>query len=102
MGLSGRFNLTGGMLIAVWCHCVMQEVEQRLLLECGCCPYQRAMALTATAVTQPDSSRQAALLEVRSETACHLHCVVPLLHTTTHCRRVSAKQAASYQVAGTS
>lgn len=73
-GLSGLFNHTGGMLIAVRCHCVMQEVEQRLLLECGRCPYQRAMALTASAITQPDSSRQAALLEVRVETASHLQC----------------------------
>lgn len=51
-----------------WRHCVgmlSQEVEQRLLLECGRCLYQRALVLTATAAMQPDPSRQAALLEVR-------------------------------------
>jgi len=43
---------------------LVQDVEQRLLLECGRCLYQRALVLTATAAMQPDPNRQAAMLEV--------------------------------------
>ena len=46
-------------------HCThTQDCEQRLLLECGKCPAQRALVLAATALVQPDGSRQLALLEV--------------------------------------
>jgi hypothetical protein len=51
--------------VCVCCvNAVLQEVEQRLLLECGRCPYQRSLVLTATALVQPDATRQQALLEV--------------------------------------
>lgn len=43
---------------------MLQGVEQKLLLECGRCPYQRALVLTSVALMQPDCDRQAALLEV--------------------------------------
>jgi hypothetical protein len=42
----------------------MQDCEQRLLLECGRCPSQHALMLAATALVQPDGSRQLALLQV--------------------------------------
>lgn len=42
----------------------LQDVEQRLLLDCGCCPYQRALVLASVALVQPAADRQTALLEV--------------------------------------
>lgn len=56
----------------------LQEVEQRLLQDCGGCPYQQALVLTATALVQPDVNRQTALLEVRA------------FHTGTHTLNTTA------------
>ena len=49
---------------------IAQVRERELLLACGSNPYQRALVLTQMAPLQPDSIKQAAVLEVGS---CALH-----------------------------